>query len=145
MTEANSRKQAYLQCVAGQHAGQRLPLSSALILGTADSAGISIQDEAISDHHAKFEQQGSGWSIEAVDAQHEIWVNGSRISGSQSLRSGDEIRLGKQRFVVKTPGLRPDSVLRDVPASSGHKWWPLWVALAGLGAGAAAYWYWFLP
>ena len=69
-----------------------------------------------------------------LEAEGPAWINGEPAQ-RQALKSGDEIRLGEQRFVLQAPGLRPPSVLREVqekPSRSG-----LWIAV-GLAAAAAA-------
>lgn len=143
MNNVNKTTKVYLQCVAGQHAGQRLPVNESLVLGAANDADISIDDTMVQAQHARIGMADNQWSIENLSGTDELWVNGAKVT-NLVLRSGDEIRLGKQRFVVKMPGLRPDSVLREIPAQRPSRIWLIWAGVLAVAAGGAAYWYYFL-
>lgn len=136
-----SSSQVYLQGVAGQYAGQRVSVSQSVVIGSAAGVQVSIDDPAINPEHVRIMPYENRLEIENISGSDDIWVNGAVVQ-KQVLNSGDEIRLGRQRFVVKIPGLRPDSVLRDIPEKRGSGWL-LWVGLTTLitiGA-ATAYWY----
>ena len=55
---------------------------------------------------------GGGGDVLMLEAVDQAWVNGEPVK-RHPLKSGDEIRLGEQRFVLQAPGLRPPSVLNQ--------------------------------
>ncbi len=130
----------YLHAVAGQYAGQKLPVGDGLVIGSGSAVELAINDPAIQARHARIVAAGNRVLIENL-SDGDIWVNGTAVQ-RHTLGSGDEIRLGRQRFVVKIPGLRPDSVLREVPVRrpAGWLWWA-GIATSAVMAAAAAYWY----
>lgn len=138
--DASGRYSHYLLGVAGQYAGQKLPVTSALTIGPDAAADVSLDDTEAGP--VKVILQDGRLHIESLSGADIIHVNGQSVT-SQALASGDEIRLGRQRFVVKMPGLRPDSVLRDLPPARRRSGWLLWamVATATAIAAAAVYWY----
>jgi len=127
-----------LKGASGAITGQAFPLGKDTRIGSAEDAGVQVS--GLSDDHARIVFDGETLTLEASGP---AWVNGEPAS-KQALKSGDEIRLGEQRFVLQAPGLRPPSVLREVqdrPSRAGL-WWAL--GLATTAAAAAAYWYWFM-
>jgi predicted component of type VI protein secretion system len=129
-----------LKGASGAITGQAFPLGEDTRIGSAAEAGVQI--DGLSPDHARIVFDGEVLILEATGP---AWVNGEPAE-RQALKSGDEIRLGEQRFVLQAPGLRPPSVLREVqdqPSRAGL-WWAL-----GLGAAAAAaagaYWLGLVP
>jgi len=71
-----------------------------------------------------------------LDAKAETHVNGESVT-KKALQSGDEIRLGPNRFVLQAPGLRPPSVLSEPETSRMAPW--AWIAIGlGVAGGVAA-------
>jgi hypothetical protein len=128
-----------LKGASGAITGQAFDLGENTSIGAAADAGVRVA--GLRDDHARIVFDGEVLTLEASGP---AWVNGEPAS-RQALKSGDEIRLGEQRFVLQAPGLRPPSVLRDVqdkPSRSGL-WWALGLSATAVVA-AAAYWYWFI-
>lgn len=126
-----------LKAASGSITGQRFTLQEDTRIGSAEQAGIRI--EGLQSTHARIIFDGTTLTLEAAGP---VWVNGEPVE-RQALKSGDELRLGEQRFVLQAPGLRPPSVLKQAAPRRSHAW--LWVTI-GLGAvgaaSAAAYFYW---
>ena len=125
-----------LKGASGDITGQAFNLGDNTVVGSNPDSEVQIQ--GLGKNHARITFDGERLVLEASEP---AWVNGEPVE-RQALKSGDEIRLGEQRFVLQAPGLRPPSVLRDVQEQKASKV-GLWVVLA-LGAGAAAagaYWY----
>jgi len=127
-----------LKGASGAITGQAFPLDEDTVIGSEEGAGVRV--EGLSGHHARIVFDGE---VLTLEAEGPAWINGEPVQ-RQALKSGDEIRLGEQRFVLQAPGLRPPSVLREVqetPSRSG-----LWIAvgLAAAAAAAGAYWYFFM-
>ena len=129
-----------LKGASGAITGQAFPLAERTSIGA--SADAQVQIAGLNDDHARIVFDGEVLTLEASGP---AWINGEPAT-RQALKSGDEIRLGEQRFVLQAPGLRPPSVLREVqdkPSRAGL-WWAVGVAGAAAAA-AAAYWYGFIP
>ncbi|MEN1727388.1 MAG: FHA domain-containing protein [Pseudomonadota bacterium] len=127
-----------LKGASGAMTGQAFPLSDDTLIGSGADAGVRI--EGLGAAHARIVFDGE---MLTLDASGPAWINGEPAE-RQALKSGDEIRLGEQRFVLQAPGLRPPSVLREVqeqPSRTG-----LWIAigLAAAAAAASGYWYFFM-
>ncbi len=130
MTADKQLQSNYLQGVSGQYAGKKLPVDEALIIGSDSSVEVTIDDPAIRSRHIRIVADGTRMQIENLTEADQIWVNGVPVKQA-SLSSGDEIRVGQQRFVVKIPGLRPDSVLRDISEHQQYgKRWLVWAGIA---------------
>jgi hypothetical protein len=75
-----------------------------------------------------------------------VTVNGERVREIH-LAGGDEIRVGRSRFILQAPGLRPERVLTEAatkPKRSAWGWWLAAAILAGSAAGLA-WWQGWLP
>jgi hypothetical protein len=74
-----------------------------------------------------------------------VTVNGDDVQ-ELSLAGGDELRVGRSRFILQAPGLRPERVLTEEATRSGGawRWWLAAVVLVGAGAGVA-WWQGWLP
>ena len=68
-----------------------------------------------------------------------VTVNGEIVRDIH-LAGGDEIRVGRTRFILQAPGLRPERVLTEEatkPKGSAWGWWIAAVVLVGAAAGLA--------
>ena len=130
-------KAPYLQGLTGQVANQRFNIEATLSIGAGVDQALQLQDESVANSHAKITYQGDHLELQASET---VMLNGEVVKSAQ-LRSGDELRIGQQRFVVKMPGLRPESVLRDVKVEKSSNKVLVWlgVGLAIAGAAAAVY------
>jgi len=70
-------------------------IESEIVLGRDDSADITIPAQAVSRRHAKLTRKGDAYEIEDLGSSNGTFVNGQKLSGSRSLKSGDNIRLGQ--------------------------------------------------
>ncbi|MBU1187667.1 MAG: FHA domain-containing protein [Gammaproteobacteria bacterium] len=119
----------------------RLAIADELTLGSNTAADVNLSGAGVAADHARLRWDQQTLLVERGSEQAELFVNGKAVT-RQQLNAGDELRIGAHRFVVKMPALRPQSVLRDVPAeqaASSLRWWLLAAAL--LAAAASVYWY----
>jgi pSer/pThr/pTyr-binding forkhead associated (FHA) protein len=72
---------------------------------SADNHLVIDGDEAISRLHARLERLGPGWCITDLESSNGTFVNGKRIT-SCKLWSGDEIRLGRTRLILRDSNAR---------------------------------------
>ncbi len=126
-----------LKAASGPITGRRFALHEDTSIGSSKQAGICI--EGLKAAHARILFDGQTLTLESTGP---AWVNGEPVE-RQALNSGDELRLGEQRFVLQAPGLRPPSVLKQTEPRGSRAW--QWVVI-GVGtagaAAAAAYFYW---
>jgi pSer/pThr/pTyr-binding forkhead associated (FHA) protein len=62
---------------------------------------IVIQDESISDSHAKLQKREAGWFIVDMDSTNGTYVGGKRISGEAALVGAPDVRLGGVKFIFR--------------------------------------------
>ena len=84
-------------------ARERIPLEGErLTIGQSSSNDLPLPyDQTVSRIHAVLELVASRWCLRDLGSRNGTFVNGERIWGDRSLRSGDEIRVGNVRLVVR--------------------------------------------
>lgn len=78
-----------------------------LTVGRAPEAAIFLDDVTVSRHHAEFRHGAEGWSVRDVGSLNGTYVNRVRVE-DQQLNGGDEVQIGKFRFVFLL-GLDPSA------------------------------------
>lgn len=119
-----------LKAASGPRTGEAFDLGDETLIGSG--SGSQIRLEGLSDTHAALRFDGNQLVLEA---NNETYVNGEPVS-QVALKSGDEIRVGSNRFVLQAPGLRPPSVLAETESSRINPW--TWVAMGAVAAGGLA-------
>jgi len=79
-------------CVLGSGGG---------VLGRSREADIQVDDQNVSRKHAEVRPSGASWTVRDLGSTNGVKVNGRRIQGAQSLRSGDTITLGTSDIVFE--------------------------------------------
>ena len=110
-----------LKAASGARTGETFDLADDTLIGSAEANQIRI--DGLEGEHARIRFDGERLTVEARAETH---VNGEPIH-SRALKSGDEIRLGSNRFVLQAPGLRPPSVLAETTRRRISPW--TWVAM----------------
>jgi len=70
-----------------------------LIMGRADDCDVTIDNLAVSRHHAIIEKSEGVFTINDLDSNNGTFLNGQRISEPTTLNFGDEIGIGKHVLV----------------------------------------------
>ncbi|MDZ4870631.1 MAG: Vitamin B12 import ATP-binding protein BtuD [Chroococcidiopsis cubana SAG 39.79] len=70
-----------------------------LTIGRDEQNDIAIDHPTVSRYHARISRQDGTFAIADLNSSNGTFVNGKRVSGSQSLRPEDTIRIGPTRFV----------------------------------------------
>ena len=94
----------------GPGEGQEFVLDRAagvLTVGRAPEADIFLDDVTVSRHHAELRNGAEGWSVRDIGSLNGTYVNRVRVE-DQHLNGGDEVQIGKFRFVFLL-GLEPTS------------------------------------
>ena len=91
---------ALLRVDHGPNAGSRFLLDADLTtVGRHPSSDIFLDDVTVSRKHAQFVREGNGFVVKDVGSLNGTYVNRTRID-STSVRTGDEVQIGKFRLVV---------------------------------------------
>ena len=123
-----------LKAASGPRTGETFDLADDTVIGSGD--GSQIRVDGLEGAHARIHFDGERLTLVASAETH---INGEPVH-SRALKSGDEIRLGPNRFVLQAPGLRPPSVLSETARPRVSPW--TWVvvgvvAVSGFAAVAA--------
>ena len=85
----------------GPGEGAEYPLvktDGVIVVGRAPEADVFLDDVTVSRHHAEFRHGATGWSVRDVGSLNGTYVNRVRVD-DQQLRGGDEVQIGKFRFI----------------------------------------------
>lgn len=74
------------------------PAALTVSVGRAPEAGIFLDDVTVSRRHAEFRHGAEGWSVRDAGSLNGTYVNRVRVD-DQLLHGGDEVQIGKFRFV----------------------------------------------
>lgn len=86
----------------GPGEGTQFPLSGDVVtIGRTPDSGIFLDDVTVSRKHADLRHGATGWSIRDAGSLNGTYVNRKRVD-DQQLRGGDELQIGKFRFVFLT-------------------------------------------
>lgn len=110
-----------LKAASGPRTGETFDLADDTLIGSGDANQIRL--DGLEGEHARIRFDGERLTLEARAETH---VNGQSVH-TRALKSGDEIRLGPNRFVLQAPGLRPPSVLAETRQPGVSPW--TWVAI----------------
>jgi hypothetical protein len=75
--------------------------SGGAVLGRSREADVQVDDQNVSRKHAELRPSGASWTVRDLGSTNGVKVNGRRIQGAQSLRSGDTITLGTSDIVFE--------------------------------------------
>jgi pSer/pThr/pTyr-binding forkhead associated (FHA) protein len=92
---------ALLVVMRGPGEGTEFVLEDAVgvvTVGRAPEAGIFLDDVTVSRRHAEFRHGAEGWSVRDAGSLNGTYVNRVRVE-DQHLGGGDEVQIGKFRFV----------------------------------------------
>jgi pSer/pThr/pTyr-binding forkhead associated (FHA) protein len=104
VTQPGARKgKAFLMVSTGAAAGTVFPLTDASVLiGRSLEAQVSINEQAISNEHARIEQNGAKFTLRDLGSTNGTYVNGQRLVDAVVLAGGDTVRMGSTTFTFVT-------------------------------------------
>jgi pSer/pThr/pTyr-binding forkhead associated (FHA) protein len=91
-------------------------LKEEFLIGRGPDCDLRVNDEDISRHHCLIRVRGQEATLSDLGSSNGTFVNDKRVLSQTALVSGDEIRLGKCRFLVDL-GDKPEGVYK-VPSST---------------------------
>ncbi|HAN71124.1 MAG TPA: hypothetical protein DCQ36_05985 [Actinobacteria bacterium] len=75
------------------------PAAGVLRVGRSEDSDIFLDDVTVSRHHAELRHGAEGWSLRDIGSLNGTYVNRVRVE-DRRLAGGDEVQIGKFRFVV---------------------------------------------
>jgi pSer/pThr/pTyr-binding forkhead associated (FHA) protein len=89
-----------LSVTSGPRAGDKVPVRGEVTIGR-ENADLVIPEDAVSRSHAAVRANDAGLEIEDLASSNGTYVNGRRITGTQALSDGDELRIGATTIAVE--------------------------------------------
>jgi competence ComEA-like helix-hairpin-helix protein len=88
-----------------------------MIIGRDYTNHIALNDPEVSREHAKLVRTGSGYAIEDLNSTNGTFINQEPVTGSQALKHGDCIRLGKiVELAYEIVGAHWAATIADAPS-----------------------------
>jgi pSer/pThr/pTyr-binding forkhead associated (FHA) protein len=85
-----------LAIVDGPLVGRSVALSSLPItIGRADDSTIAINDDYVSQHHARLVPNGAAWLLEDLGSTNGTLLDSAKVTAAIEVRAGSQIRIGK--------------------------------------------------
>jgi FHA domain len=82
-----------------------------VLIGRSSSCHLVLDDGLVSRRHAQIVIGEDRAVVEDFGSANGVFVNGRRVAGSEPLKSGDELQVGKQIFVLRSvsraPAMKP--------------------------------------
>ncbi len=98
----------------------RLPLGEGVtVIGRALGCGIRFNTATVSRQHLKLTVAGARLLAENLSTTTGTLVNGKRMQGVLSLRSGDRVQLGPYLVLVEAEEVTSDEPILEVPDDDG--------------------------
>jgi len=104
--DMRSNRRPVLISVYGPTPGTVYPIDGELVIGRADDASITVQDDRVSRHHTRLTVRGpESVHVEDLGSKNGTWVNGHRVTTAE-LKNGDTLQVGNEtvfHFVYRDP------------------------------------------
>ncbi|HKG93753.1 MAG TPA: FHA domain-containing protein [Gemmatimonadaceae bacterium] len=94
----------------------RAPLSH---VGRGAHNDVSLQDDSVSDSHAKLQKRDAGWFVVDMDSTNGTYVAGKRIVGEQLLTGAPDVRFGGIKMVFRPAAVADDTDTKGTRAIAG--------------------------
>jgi pSer/pThr/pTyr-binding forkhead associated (FHA) protein len=83
----------------GPSKGTKHEIRAALThIGRGAHNDVSLNDESVSDSHAKLQRRDDGWYVVDMESTNGTYVGGTRITGERRIEGSPDIRFGGLKF-----------------------------------------------
>ena len=82
-------------------AGSQWSLAQELVAGRHAGCSVVLDEQFVSQQHAKFFVRGGSAFVEDLGSTNGTWVNGERATGQRPVRPGDQIQIGNVVLEVR--------------------------------------------
>lgn len=97
---------------SGPNPGKVFPLEAAEItVGRDTTNGIAINDAEVSRRHAKLTRQDNAYALEDLGSTNGTFVNGTRLSGIFTLKTGDTVSFGENIALLYEAAFDPNATM----------------------------------
>jgi predicted component of type VI protein secretion system len=107
-----------LEVVEGPGAGRRASLERPVVIGRAPDAGLVLDDNQVSRHHARVTPTADGGAmVEDLGSTNGTFINQAQLHGAAQLRPGDDLLVGVTVVELRDAAqiARRPSAVRPVP------------------------------
>jgi hypothetical protein len=80
-----------------------LPLRPRAVIGRSPSSDFVVSDGTVSAYHAILTYEDRAWTLRDNNSTNGTFVNGWRVTDGTEVRPGDELRMGRTRFLLLPP------------------------------------------
>ena len=130
-----------LKRASGADTGRKIDLDGSIIAGTSADAALTVDGEQTGEY-ARLSVDEQGVLVESLKSDHPVMLNGDPVSSSR-VGAGDELRIGRDRFVLQASGMKPVRVLAPRPEVEDKPGFPWGIAaVVTLALAAAGTWAW---
>lgn len=108
---------ATLEVITGIAKGTKHEIHTPLThIGRGAHNDIVIDDDSVSDSHAKIQKRETGWYVADVGSTNGTYVGGRRLSAEQALVGAPDVRFGgvKMTFRPVSSGVEPEKQTRAI-------------------------------
>ncbi len=127
-----------LKGTSGSVTNQSYPFKDSIVLGSSASCDVQLDEPGVSGRHAEIRLvDGKSLLLKDLGSATGTLLNGEPVKETL-LGSGDEIRIGTNRWMLQAPGLRPERVLTGDVVNRPQARWPRVLAWTVVAATATA-------
>jgi hypothetical protein len=95
-TLRSRRATSKLIIVDGPLEGTEVPLGTTTIsFGRAADSTVVLEDDFVSNHHARLVLNGTHWIVEDLGSTNGTWINREKVTSPTVLQSGAQLRIGR--------------------------------------------------
>jgi pSer/pThr/pTyr-binding forkhead associated (FHA) protein len=110
-----------LEIIEGPGAGRTVIVSGPVVVGRDPTVEVTLDDERISRRHVRLSPSGqAAVTVEDLGSSNGTFVNNNPVTGSATVRSGDELLIGVSVLTIRTGtatgGVPQPSQVRPIPA-----------------------------
>jgi pSer/pThr/pTyr-binding forkhead associated (FHA) protein len=81
--------------IEGEHKGKTFDLGDELTVGRAEKCRLVLDDNYVSQVHARFFAKDGAYMIEDLGSTNGTYLNRRRITAPVELQRGDRVKIGK--------------------------------------------------